>query len=155
MISPMAIYIIVSKPPLNYTKKRSLISNPYLPPRFFRRGMSIFRFLTEPGADRDGTEGVHALIDQRHCQVELISRSKAPRILPERPFESSMGLGILHAYETRTMDAFRLSSERPPVMALRNENRSEKPRPEECVLPYFGEGRPSSIHFSIMDGWRK
>jgi hypothetical protein len=38
--------------------------------------MSIFRFLSEPGADRDGTEGIRALIDQRHGQIELISRSK-------------------------------------------------------------------------------
>lgn len=35
------------------------------------------------------------------------------------PFESSMGLGILRAYETWVMDAFKLGSERPPVMALR------------------------------------
>jgi hypothetical protein len=63
-----------------------------------------------------------------------------------------MGLGILRAHETRIMDALQVSSEWPPVMALRNENRSEKPRPEECVLPYFGEGRPRSIHF-FYHGW--
>jgi hypothetical protein len=57
-----------------------------------------------------------------------------------------MGLGI-RAYETRIMDAFQLSSKRPPVMALRSENRSEKPQAEGCVLHTLGKGALAAYTF--------